>query len=71
MIIDSQTTEYTEEELEDLSDESRIYVYTYVTEIGEESAPSPASPLVHIPHDKSSVTLSNMVLDTTASRPKY
>lgn len=70
MIIDSQTTEYTEEELEDLSDESRVYVYTYVTEIGEESAPSPASPLVHIPHDKSSVTLSNMILDTEASQSR-
>ena len=70
-IIQSQTTNYTEEELSDLSDEARLYVYTYVTETGEESAPSPSSALVYIPHDNSSVTLSGLLTDTTASTGRF
>ena len=66
-IIKSHTTEYTDEELEELGDESRIYVYTYVTEIGEESAPSPASAFVITPHDKSTVVLSNLIVDPDTS----
>lgn len=67
-IISSQSTEYSEEELDELSDEARIYVYTYVTEIGEESAPSPASAMVYIPHDKSTVKLSKITTDVEASQ---
>lgn len=63
----SQSTTYTEEEQEELSDEARIYVYTYVSEVGEESAPSPASPLVYSPHDNSTVTIGNLITDTEAS----
>lgn len=66
-IITASSTTHTQEELLDLSDEARIYVYTYVTETGEESAPSPASALVFTPHDKSSVTLGLLTTDTTAS----
>lgn len=65
--IASHSTEYTEEELEDLTDEARIYVYTYVTEIGEESAPSPASAMLTIPHDKSTVNLSGLIVDPDAA----
>lgn len=71
MIIESQSTEYTAEELEDLSDEARLYVYTYVSETGEESAPSPASAIVYTPHDKSTVVLSNIITDTEASTGRY
>lgn len=67
-MLESQSTEYTEEELEDLSDEARVYVYTYVSETGEESAPSPASALVFTPHDKSTVVINNLVVDTEASQ---
>lgn len=66
--IESQSTEYTEEELEDLSDEARIYAYTYVTEVGEESAPSPASSMIYTPHDKSTIKLKNLNTDTEASQ---
>ncbi|MCU4631032.1 hypothetical protein KTJ53_15425 [Acinetobacter variabilis] len=66
-ILQSQSTTLTEEELEELSDEARIYVYTYVSETGEESAPSPASPLIYSPHDNSTVTIGNLVTDTNAS----
>lgn len=68
--ISSFTTEYTEEELKDLSDEARIYVYTYVTETGEESAPSPASAITYVPHDKSSVVLSLPSVDLEASESR-
>lgn len=67
-IIASHTTGYTEEELEELSDEARIYVYTYVSETGEESAPSPASAMVYMPHDKSAATVTNIITDTAASQ---
>lgn len=70
-IIDSQSTTHTEEELKELSDEARIYVYTYVSETGEESAPSPASPLVYTPPDKSTVTLSNLFLDPAATQGRF
>lgn len=70
-LLESKTTEYTEEELEDLSDEARIYVYTYVSETGEESAPSPASALIYSPHDKSTVTLNNLITDTEASTGRF
>jgi len=65
--LESQSTEWTPEELEGLSDEARIYVYTYVSETGEESAPSPASPIIYAPHDKSTVTIANLVTDPNAS----
>lgn len=71
MTIASQSTEYTEEELEELSDEARIYVFTYVSETGEESAPSPASALIYIPHDKSKVELADLTTDTTASTGRF
>lgn len=71
MTITSQSTEYTEEELKELSDEARIYVFTYVSETGEESAPSPASALVYIPHDKSKVELADLTTDTTASTGRF
>lgn len=67
-VVSSHTTTYTEEELEELSDEARIYVYTYVSETGEESAPSPASAMVYMPHDKSSATVTNLFMDTAASQ---
>lgn len=66
--LTSQSNEYTEEELEELSDEARIYVYTYVSETGEESAPSPASALIYSPHDKSTVKIENLMTDTSASQ---
>lgn len=65
--LQSQSTTLTEEELEALSDEARIYVYTYVSETGEESAPSPASPLIYAPHDDSTVTIANLLTDPNAS----
>ena len=68
--VSSQSTEHTEEELKDLSDEARIYVYTYVTETGEESAPSPASAIIFIPHDKSSVVLTVPDIDPEASESR-
>lgn len=68
--IISHTTEYTAEEQEELSDEARLYVYTYVTEIGEESAPSPASAVTIIPHDKSTVTLQIPDVDVIASESR-
>lgn len=67
-LVTGKTTEYTEDELADLSDEARIYVYTYVTETGEESAPSPPSAMVYTPHEKSTVTLGLLTTDSTASQ---
>lgn len=67
----SQSNEYTEEELEELSDEARVYVYTYVSDTGEESAPSPSSPLIYSPHEKSTVELGNLVTDTNASQGRF
>ena len=64
----SQSTTYTAEELQDLGDEARIYVYTYVSETGEESAPSQASALIYTPHDKSTVTIGNLITDPDASQ---
>lgn len=66
----SQSNEYTEEELEELSDEARLYVYTYISETGEESAPSPASALIYSPHDKSTVILGNLLTDPAASQSR-
>lgn len=66
-LIQSHSTSYTEDEQADLADEARIYVYTYVTEIGEESAPSPASAMITLPHDKSIVKLTGLYLDPDAS----
>jgi len=66
-IIESATNEYTEEELEEIDDEARIYVFTYVTDTGEESAPSPASAIVYTTPDKSTVKLTSMLTDTQAS----
>lgn len=67
----SQSNEYTKEELEELSDEARVYVYTYVSDTGEESAPSPSSPLIYSPHEKSTVELGNLVTDTNASQGRF
>lgn len=67
-VLKEQSTTHTEEELEALGDEARIYVYTYVSETGEESAPSPASALIYSPHDQSTVTIDNLQTDTTASQ---
>ena len=68
IILNSQSNEYTEEELAELSDEARVYVYTYVSETGEESAPSPSSALIYAPHDKSMINLDNLVTDPNASQ---
>ena len=65
-ILSSSST-YTEDELADLSDEARLYVYTYVSETGEESAPSPPSGLVYVPHDNSTVEIGTLLTDTNAS----
>lgn len=43
-----------------ISDEARVYVYTYINEIGEESAPSPASILVTVPTDSATVVLGGL-----------
>ena len=66
-IINSSSSTFTEDELADLSDEARIYVYTYVTETGEESAPSPASGMVYTPHDNSTVEIGLLITDANAS----
>lgn len=49
------------------SDDSRIYCYTYVTDIGEESSPSPASANVITPDNGSTVVLSSLLVDTVTS----
>lgn len=49
------------------SEESRTYVYTYVNSIGEESAPSPPSAQVIVPHKGSTVTIGELFVDTAAS----
>jgi len=67
----SQSTTLTEDELADLSDEARIYVYTYVSDVGEESAPSPASPMIFAPHDDSTVIIGEMTTDTDASNGRF
>ena len=67
IIIADTSTDHTEEELKDLSDEARIYVYTYVTETGEESAPSPASLITYMPHDMSTAKLVIPDVDIEAS----
>jgi hypothetical protein len=51
----------------ELSEESRSYVYTYVNEIGEESAPSPPSAQVVTHHQSSTVTIGELLVDTSAS----
>jgi len=66
-----QSNQYTPEELEELSDEARVYVYTYVSETGEESAPSPSSALIYSPHEKSTVELGNLITDTAASQGRF
>lgn len=61
--VSSFTNSLPEEEKAQYADEQRIYVYTYVTETGEESAPSPASPPIIAPHKGSTVTLDSILLD--------
>lgn len=51
------STEVTEE---DVSDEVRFYVYTYVNDIGEESAPSRPSSQVIVPRAGSEVVIGNL-----------
>jgi hypothetical protein len=46
-----------------VSDETRVYVYTYVNAIGEESAPSNPSAYVTVPNDAATVNLSNLLTD--------
>lgn len=50
-----------------VSSESRVYARTYVNDIGEESAPSPASAQLITPHDGSTVNLRDLTVDTEAS----
>ncbi len=49
------------------NDEARVYVYTYVGKLGEESAPSPASTFLIVAHDGSTVTVSGLIVDSAAS----
>lgn len=65
--ITSSSNSLTADELAMFGDEQRVYVYTYVGSLGEESAPSPPSGGVITPHDKSTVVLGNLALDVTAS----
>ena len=51
----------------DVPTETRTYVYTYVNEIGEESAPSPPSALVTVPSEFATVALTGLVVSTAAS----
>lgn len=76
--ITSQSTTLTADELAMFGDEQRVYVYTYIGSLGEESAHRPTSGGVITPHDKSTVVLGNLALDVTASdgrvqllAPKY
>ena len=64
--ITSNTNTVPAEELDMYSDEQRVYVYTYIGSLGEESAPSPPSAGIFAPHDKSTVVLGNLLLDATA-----
>lgn len=47
-----------------ISDETRVYVYTYVNAIGEESAPSSPSAYVTVPSEMPVVELGNLFTDT-------
>jgi len=49
------------------NDEARVYVYTYVGKLGEESAPSPPSGYLIVAHSGSTVDVSNLLVDTNAS----
>lgn len=50
-----------------LSTETRVYVYTYVNAIGEESAPSNPSSIVTVPTAGATVVLGNMLTDPGAT----
>lgn len=50
-----------------LSTEARVYVYTYVNAIGEESAPSNPSSIVTVPSVGATVVLGNMLTDPSIS----
>ncbi len=50
-----------------ISDETRVYVYTYVNAIGEESAPSAPSAYVTVPTQGAIVNLSNLFTDPAVS----
>lgn len=49
------------------NDEQRFYVYTYVGKLGEESPPSPPSDALIVANDGSTINLSGITLDTSAS----
>lgn len=47
--------------------QARVYVFTYVNDIGEESAPSRPSAQVIVPYDAAEVKLSNLVVGAEAT----
>lgn len=49
------------------NDEARVYVYTYVGKLGEESAPSPPSDYLIVAHGGATVEVSGLVVDSDAS----
>lgn len=49
------------------NDEARVYVYTYVGKLGEESAPSPPSDYLIVAHDGATVEVSGLIVDAGAS----
>lgn len=50
-----------------VSEDARVYFYTYVGALGEESAPSPASDLTIVPNDDATVELSGLAVDAGAA----
>ena len=55
------------ESFNSVSEDARVYFYTYVTKLGEESAPSPASDLAIVPHESGMVELAGLVVDAEAA----
>lgn len=57
----------TEATKDDTSDEVRFYVFTYVNDLGEESAPSKPSGQVIVPREAAEVRLGNLQVDSGAA----